>query len=276
MNTGKPYEKLTQSVFDQILNQNSVKNIEVQQDVILQGKATSHQIDVYWCFELGGITHQVIIQAKDWKSKVKKVDMLAFKSVLDDLPSGTKGVFVSKSGFQIGAKEVAQMHGIQIYELREPIDSDWKGKIKEVIIEMHIRSPYYKNLAITLDKEWLMANGINIGTIPLGTRLHENYKLFDQQEHYIGTVSEVIKNLLSDSSHEESYLEKTFENVFLLQEETLLKIKSISGNFGFTVHKDTLRICIDNIVGLILVDILNGKMHRFDKNHKLIAQPNSD
>ena len=92
-NTGKPYEKLTQKIFSQIVNQNSVQNINVQHDVTLLGKTTSHQIDVYWEFEVGGLQYQTVIQAKDWKNKVKKEQMLAFKGILDDLPSGTKGVF---------------------------------------------------------------------------------------------------------------------------------------------------------------------------------------
>lgn len=53
--TGIPYETFTQHIFNSILNQNAVKTIEVQHDVILQGKTIAHQIDVYWEFEIGGI-----------------------------------------------------------------------------------------------------------------------------------------------------------------------------------------------------------------------------
>ena len=104
-NTGKSYEKLTQYIFSQIVNQDQTNNIEVQHDIILSGKTTKHQIDVYWEFEVGGITYRNIIQAKDWTSKVKMSDMLAFKAVIDDLPFGTNGIYVSKGGYQSGALE---------------------------------------------------------------------------------------------------------------------------------------------------------------------------
>ena len=55
-NTGKSYETLAQRVFDEILNQQAVTTVLVQHDVILQGKSTSHQIDVYWEFKAGVIT----------------------------------------------------------------------------------------------------------------------------------------------------------------------------------------------------------------------------
>lgn len=71
-NTGKDYEKLAQNIFQQIINQDTFKNIEVQQDVTLQGKTGKHQIDVYWEFSLQGICYRTIIQAKDWKSKVPR------------------------------------------------------------------------------------------------------------------------------------------------------------------------------------------------------------
>ena len=61
-NTGIPYEKLTQTIFNEIVNQHSVETIEVQQNVILKGKTVSHQIDVYWKFTHGGIDYHTIIQ----------------------------------------------------------------------------------------------------------------------------------------------------------------------------------------------------------------------
>ena len=51
-NTGKPYEKLAQVVFQWIVNQSDVRNVVVRHDVTLQGKSISHQIDVYWKFAI--------------------------------------------------------------------------------------------------------------------------------------------------------------------------------------------------------------------------------
>ena len=131
-NTGKEYEKLTQYIFDQIVNQNQVDNIDVQHNVIIEGKSTTHQIDVFWKFEVGGEEYCAIVQAKDWKSKVPQKEMLAFNDIIRDLPYGTRGIFVSLSGYQKGAIDVAKANGITIYELRPPKSEDWDGFIKTI------------------------------------------------------------------------------------------------------------------------------------------------
>ena len=71
-NTGLEYEKMAQIVFQQIANSDIkvIRNIEVKHDVNIIGKSATHQIDVYWEFEMGGIIYRNIVQAKDWKSKV--------------------------------------------------------------------------------------------------------------------------------------------------------------------------------------------------------------
>ena len=140
-NTGLEYEKLVQYIFNQIVNRTDVNNIDVKHNVVLQGKTSKHQIDVFWKFETGGIEYSAIVQAKNWKTKVKKEHILALRGILDDLPSGTKGIFVTSSGYQRGAKEIAAADGISIFELRPPKDEDWDGYIKEVVINANISIP---------------------------------------------------------------------------------------------------------------------------------------
>ena len=64
-NTGIPYEKMIQHIYQQILNCEGLDTINVQHNIILKGKTTSHQIDVYWEFNLRGIVYRTVIQAKD-------------------------------------------------------------------------------------------------------------------------------------------------------------------------------------------------------------------
>jgi Restriction endonuclease len=117
--TGQSYENLVQVIFQSIVLQRDYPNLSVERNVILQGKTTSHQIDIYWKFEVGGVQYETIVQAKDWNKPVDKSHLLLFKSILDDLRGQPKGVFVTRSGYQAGAKEFALAHGILLYELRE-------------------------------------------------------------------------------------------------------------------------------------------------------------
>jgi hypothetical protein len=117
--TGQSYENLTQAIFQSILDQKEVSNITVERDVTLQGKTTTHQIDIYWKFQKGLVQYETIVQAKDWSKPVDKAHLLLFREILNDLPNQPRGIFVTRSGYQEGAKEVALAHGILLYELRE-------------------------------------------------------------------------------------------------------------------------------------------------------------
>jgi hypothetical protein len=115
---GISYELLTREIFDLLQNQGSVTTVDVQHNVVLKGKTTDHQIDVYWEFEFGGIVHPVVVQAKDWGSPAKKAHLLTLKAVLDDLPRRPRGIVVTRFGFQKGAKEFASGNGIDIFQLK--------------------------------------------------------------------------------------------------------------------------------------------------------------
>jgi hypothetical protein len=68
--TGEDYEILTQWIFNQILNADGVRNIEVKQGIKkFKGITGQHDLDIYWEFETGGITYKTIVQTKDWKNR---------------------------------------------------------------------------------------------------------------------------------------------------------------------------------------------------------------
>ena len=119
-NTGLEYEVLVQSIFQEIHNQDSARNIIVERDVKFKGKSgTSHQVDVFWEFEIAGVRYLTIVQCKDWNSTVKQEQIFSLKTVLEDLPKQPRGIIVTKKGFQKGAKEFAKHHGIELFELKE-------------------------------------------------------------------------------------------------------------------------------------------------------------
>jgi Restriction endonuclease len=119
-NTGIPYEQVTQAIFNQIVNMDpkDVRTIEVLHNAALQGKTLTHHIDVYWKFEVGGLVYQTIVQAKDWESKIKQGHMLEFKGVLDDIPGQPRGIYVTRSGYQRGARRFADACGIDLFVLQ--------------------------------------------------------------------------------------------------------------------------------------------------------------
>ena len=121
MNIALSYELVVQSIFQEIVDQNFADTIKVRHDVTMKGRTTRHQIDVLWRFSVGGIKYTTIVQAKNWTKPISKSAVLAFREVLNDLPHQPRGVIVTKTGFQSGAKSLANKYGIKLFLLRQSI-----------------------------------------------------------------------------------------------------------------------------------------------------------
>ena len=155
-NTGKPYEALTEQVFTRLLAQGNVC-AKVERDVILEGRSTNHQIDVTFEFIAGSVSYRTIVQCKDWGSPVKQEQVLAFRSVLEDIRGQPRGIMVSRSGFQEGARRYAEDHGIKLYELREPQDTDWEGLVRGILIDVVVRVPQFDDVRFVWDESAIRA-----------------------------------------------------------------------------------------------------------------------
>jgi hypothetical protein len=114
-----PYEIAVQQIFQEIHDRESPKATKVERNVKVHGREAVHQIDVLWEFTVAGIRHKTIVQAKDWSQRVKQEQLLAFRGILDDIPGQPRGVIVTRMGFQKGAKEFANAHGIRLFMLRQ-------------------------------------------------------------------------------------------------------------------------------------------------------------
>lgn len=269
-NTGLEYEKLTQLVFEQIINSKEINNIEVRHDVTLQGISTTHQIDVYWEFEYEGIKYINIVQAKEWKSRVPQKEMLALKGILADLPFKANGIFVTLSGYQKGAIDVAENNGISIYELRPLKENDLEGYIKNIHIDFDFMTPVYKNVSMIIDGDYLIKNNINKDEILKGYYMNGMDKLYDKNKAEVTTVSDLIISLCRKAEDKTEYIEHLFnEDTFIAINDTMIKLKGISGEFGMEHNKRRETLMIENVVGLILKDISTGKFQTFDKNNVL-------
>ena len=121
-NKGTEYEKLVQDIFQAIVDYErcGLKHIAVRHNETIKGiSGATHQIDVLWDFELGGFPYQTLMEIKNWKSPVKKEQIIAFHGILMDIPGQPHGAFVSSSGFQSGAMTYAKTHGIELITIRQ-------------------------------------------------------------------------------------------------------------------------------------------------------------
>ncbi len=127
-NNGDRLESLIQYIYQTLSNiSNHDINVKIRENIVGKSKVT-HNIDVYYEFELNHIIHKVIFECKNWKTPISKEKILAFKSILDDIPNSA-GVIVSTKGFQRGAKGFADFHGIKL------ISGDEKSLLNIVILK---------------------------------------------------------------------------------------------------------------------------------------------
>lgn len=134
------YELLTRTIYEEILKKEGVTNVEVKHNGSLRGRSgVEHQIDVYWGFKQAGVPHRVIIECKDYASSITLEKVRNFFAVVHDVGKCI-GIMVTKTGYQKGAAAFAAHYGLQLKLLRQPVDEDWKGRIKQVGINIIARS----------------------------------------------------------------------------------------------------------------------------------------
>jgi hypothetical protein len=280
-NTGIPYETFTQHIFNCILNQDTVNTIEVKHDVILQGKTTSHQIDVYWEFENGGIKYSTIVQAKDWNQNVTQGNILQFKAILDDLPNQPRGIFVTKKGYQKGAKEVSEKNGIVLYELREATDKDLETRIKTIIVNITAFVPHSTDVNFIPDNDWVKEERLRLNIKPDNLSLQisgmENELVFiDTKDNKITNVHTIINNFYPIGFQELLPTKKTYEfntDAFIEtgnQQFPKLKIKSVEATISVSKIEEVIQVGGEDIIKFILKNVISDSENLFDKDMGLI------
>ncbi len=162
-NDGKDYEQFVALLHQALLNAENItqqKNIKVELNKkIVDSHGVEREFDIYWEYELAGITYKTVIECKDYNSRIplEKIDALIGK--IRDI-SDLRAVFATKKGYQSGAKTKAEHNRIDLLVVREQDDSDWQNVdgtpfIKEIHVNMIIRMPaHITDFQPLLDAKW--------------------------------------------------------------------------------------------------------------------------
>jgi hypothetical protein len=269
-NTGKEYELIVEQVFAKLLAQGGICT-EVQRNVVLKGIATDHEIDVTFEFRAGPTVYRTIVQCKDWATKVKQEQVLAFWSVITDIPGQPRGIIVSRAGFQEGARKVAERHGIKLYELRAPRDDDWSGLVRKVVTEARIRIPSFENVRLVYDEDVIKREMLACGLrelefafegdpqeIPLtfeaGGRCDLNAVLND----------EMRRNGHVDGPIRHDFAERLFAN-YAGCPLPRLPVKAVTCFVRFSEIRRVLEVSIDHMIAYCFRDVLAGKSQFISK-----------
>jgi hypothetical protein len=301
-NTGVSYEKLVQGIFQAIHDQEEVATITVEQNKTLRGKISTHQIDVYWKFQKGGIQHEVIVQARDWQSAVKQGDLFHFKCVLDDLPNQPRGVFVTRTGYQRGAKDFAAAQGIILYELAEsppkknismtvgswasvapeirsfkvPSPNRGDGTVEQFVMGMKwtIFEPRISSFVVHVDGTWFSSNPdtthIDKSSLSLRPLPNREVVFYDEDRSTVGNLETLLQEelgLMKSENRNQKHINHTFEApTFLGPKVTgslFLKIWKVTYDLEIMVTERPPHFDLPGFAKLVLREIPSQKERHF-------------
>ena len=153
------YEKFAQEIYQTLLDSEDIKPTEVQHNVDLVGRSgCKHQIDVYWEYEIAGVIHRVAIECKNYNTSNISIGRIRdFFGALTDI-GNINGIFVCKKGYQSGAIKFADFYGVNLKELRVPIESDWTGRVQTIQINLSTLHFNIKQRLTEFDNDWFKAN----------------------------------------------------------------------------------------------------------------------
>jgi hypothetical protein len=303
-NTGQSYEILVQAIFQAIHDQEEVATLIVERNKRLQSKTVPHQtyqVDVYWKFEKGGIPYEAIVQAKDWQSRVKLGQLVEFKGVLDDLPGQPRGIFVTRSGYQRGAKAFAAAHGIILYELDEPRRANttittlgwvkYEAEVRsfklppkepghEPVQELAmglkptIYQPRCSNIQFDIDSAWFAQNPATRQLDTSRIKLHRlpivEVILYGQNEAPATNLEAVVREeigILKDEKSDRKRVVHVFTGDTFIgppcTDGPFFKINKVSFDLEIEVTKKTPHFNLSKFVRLVLREIGSGKTQTF-------------
>ena len=284
MNPNSEYEKFTQEVYQGLVDADTVKTTVVKHNVKLLGKSgQEHQIDVYWEYEIAGVSQKVAIECKNYNKEVPIGKVRDFYGVLSDL-NNVAGIMVTKVGYQQGAKKFAAHHGITLKELRTP--NRGEGIIGEIELTFNIAK---RHRLFMVDEDWAKLHGVdlrdyrqffdaldnicwppketelkwrNATHIPLETR---DSKIRDGKGQIIATLKE-LEDKLPDNFEEKSEHTFDFQDAYVNTCWGLVKIKEVK--YTYETENPTSVIAIDaqDFIKAILKDAISGEIKLIPKN----------
>ncbi|MGM9664700.1 MAG: restriction endonuclease [Eubacteriales bacterium] len=267
MKPGTEYECWVKYIYECILAHEGVENAELKHNVILTGAGgVKHQIDIYWEFRVGGTLYKTAFECKEYKNPVPKEKIAAFHSIIDDI-GGVTGVYVSKNGFQSGAVELAKQYGITTVEIRPPLDRDWEGSIRNIVLKMNLYYATNVRAKILIDQVWAMENNIvpfnNEHAMIAGMHIEDidNDKRISLSE----MTAELNRGLENEFQTEKGLVkEYRYNNAFLVDEfcGTKWKIRGLIFTYDIAVDTSNLEINGDRIIAAIVKNVTEGTTKR--------------
>lgn len=239
------YEQFVQGVYQLLVDQDAVRNVEVQHNVTLTGRSgATHQIDVFWQFQIAGQLYRTCVECKRYTSTVKKTHVAAFTTVLEDI-GNANGIFVTTEGYQKGARLLAKGKNIRLIRLN-PV-------IREVHIQMNLQVPEYKSFSLEFDVPAVKAILANLGRTSYQYSVRGGDAVLRNSQ--TGELSSLEKAIGPQPSVGGTY-RIDLSNYSVQTELAWMPLTAATYELEYSEIKDTMVVKPETAVNAILEDVL--------------------
>lgn len=267
------YEQFAQEIYQTLLDSEDIKPINVQHNVDIVGRSgCKHQIDVYWEYEIAGVLHRVAIECKNYNTSSISIGRIRdFFAALTDI-GNINGIFVCKKGYQSGAIKFAEFYGINLKELRIPVDSDWEGRIRTIQINFSMLHTNIKKRETVFDNDWFKEHYPNPseGEQHFSIKGNNNEIIIKDRDGSKITDLYELDNKLPHSWKDEANKEHIYQwDDAYIEVEGLGDVKLLSMRYVYDVIMSTpeeIKISGKDTAKAILKDVKTGAIKFFDKN----------
>jgi hypothetical protein len=240
------YEQFVRDIHQSLMNQDSIVTIRVEHNVKIIGRSgASHQIDVFWQFEVAGQRYQTCVECKEYNSKVKKSHVAAFAAILADI-GNVNGIFVTTEGYQQGAKQFATDRHIRLLILNPTI--------RRIEINLVCIVPEYRNVQVKPDPKGSRDILLTAGRDKYSACYDGSVDIFTGSGERVCSLNELVRKLPSREGHNNHSLAGYFMNT----EIGMLPLGIIEYDLKHHEINQPMTINAEDAVKAVLEDVLNN------------------
>ena len=266
---GSNYEYFVESIYRTLLNSEGFDAIEIAKNKtdLKSSSGCAHQIDIYWKFKVAGRTFQTAIECKAYDRAVSIGRVRDFYGVLADIPD-LQGMMVSIIGFQSGAKQYADHYGIDLKEVRPPIDKDWAGRVKDIRLQFIVVTPAIRDMRPDVTEEFRK-------TLMPGEEMRLHFEgttvdslVVDANRKHVSSVEEIRSSLATNNQASEGLISTLpFPDCYYNDSSgKLIPIDSVTVRYDVRVDIDHVDILGSEVARAIMKDVASGDILFFDRN----------
>lgn len=269
VNNGKDYEVFVQQVYKFLYAAENLTDIDIQQNVILQGNSRKRQIDVYWEFTQAGVRYQTAVECKDYATPVEAEKIEAFATALHDL-GNIRGIFASREGFQKGAIAVARQYGIQLMEIRRPEDKDWDGRIKTIVLLIDLMTLHGDpEVSVEVDKAWVDQNHIKLS---MGRNIFNGQKTFVEYQGTQKSIERYVNMVPRDKEGDNLLHVFDLPGAWLINEDgSKVKINRLAVTYGVRHYHEKTVIDGSQVVQAVVKNVISGQSQVIKINGDVVS-----